>query len=140
MTKTNLLYLPVIAILGLSGCASPAVDMTQQQVSSLSDDQLCNLKNSYSWESKTEVEIGTRNLNCDPAYRQCLLQGFKKNTPEITLCTKQVNENWELQNKLEEQKKEAEKDKKELESKNKLNELIRQRNANKSPKVVIIQR
>ncbi len=89
----------------LSGCYSPAAEMSPQQISMMSDMQLCQLKNSYPWEQNTEIEIGRRNLNCDPAYNECLSQGHRPNSPAMAMCIKQVRENWALQREV--QKKDA---------------------------------
>lgn len=103
MRKTPLLFIaaPIAITLLLSGCESPATSMTQEQVSGLSNEQLCSLKSSYPWEQKTELEIGKRNLNCDPAYNECLGRGNQPNTPAMTTCIIQVRENWALQQEIQ---------------------------------------
>lgn len=85
----------------LSGCGSPAQQMTPQQISMLSNEQLCQLKNSYPWEQNTEIEIGRRNLNCDPAYNECIGRGNKPNTPAMAMCINQLRENWAMKKELE---------------------------------------
>lgn len=102
MRQTPLIFFiaPVAACLLLNGCESPAASMTPQQVSQLSNDQLCDLKNSYPWEQNTELEVGKRNLICDPAYNQCLGQGNKPDSPNMTTCINQLRENWALQEEL----------------------------------------
>lgn len=92
----------------LGACASPAQNMSPQQVSQLSDLQLCQLKNSYAYEQKTEIEIGKRNLNCHPAYMECASRGLKNGTPEMSLCANQVQENWAMQQRIQEQERELE--------------------------------
>ncbi len=95
--------LSMIALLCLGACQSPAVGMSPQELSSLSNEQLCSLQLSYPWEQKTEMEIGRRNLNCDPAFNQCLGQGHQPSSPGMTSCINQVRENWRLQKQVEDQ-------------------------------------
>ena len=97
--------MPVILVLGLSACTSPTANMPQASISQLSNNQLCQLQGAYMFEPKLEVEIGKRNLNCDPAFNHCLQQGTKPNTPQMLLCMTQIRENWELkrQAKIREQ-------------------------------------
>ena len=102
------LILPIILILGLAACASPAVNMSPEQVSQLSNDQLCQLKNSYAWEQKTEVEIGKRNLNCDPIYNQCRYQGHEDGSPQLASCMQQIRENLRLKQQMQAQQQEME--------------------------------
>jgi hypothetical protein len=85
-------YLLFLLVLTLSACASPAANMSSQQVASLSDQQLCNLQWNYPYEAKTEVEIGRRNLNCDPAYLECKSSGLKDGSPSLSHCIKTVQE------------------------------------------------
>lgn len=105
---------PVFAITVLSlallvaACASPAEHMSMQEVSTLSDKQLCDLKRMYRWEKKTELEIGRRNLNCDPDYIECASRGVKPNSPEMAVCIDQLRENRELKEKIEAQQRELE--------------------------------
>jgi len=97
----KIITLSTIILLG--ACASPAQNMTSDEVSQLSDLQLCQFKNTYAYEQKTEIEIGKRNLNCDPAYMECASRGLKNSTPEMSLCVKQVQDNWDMQQKLQAQ-------------------------------------
>jgi hypothetical protein len=92
----------------LYGCASPAQQMTPQQVSMLANKQLCDLHNAYPWEQKTEMEIGRRNLNCDPAFNECLNQGNKPGTPAMGLCVSQLRQSWELQRQVQQQQRQIE--------------------------------
>ena len=87
----------------VTACASPAQNMSVEQVSQLSDVQLCQLRGAYMYEPKTETEIGRRNLNCHPAYLECSNQGLQNGTPEMTLCARQLQEKWELQRQLQQQ-------------------------------------
>lgn len=85
-------YLLSAALL-LSACASPTLQMTQAQVASLSDDQVCKYKNNYRDETKLDAEIAHRNLNCDRFFRQCLAQGNQPGTKAMKFCTDILREN-----------------------------------------------
>lgn len=91
----------LLALFLLSACGSPAKQMTPQQISMLSNQQLCELKNRYAWEQNTEIEIGRRNLNCDPAFNECIEKGNKPNTPAMGICVEQTRKIWALQRELE---------------------------------------
>lgn len=90
----------------LGACSSPAQNMTEHQISQLSDIQLCQLKSSYAYEPKTEVEIGKRQINCHPAYLECEQKGFKRGTAELSICADQLVKQAELQKKIDQQQKE----------------------------------
>lgn len=107
-TKPTKITLPLILTLFVAACASPATKMTEHQVSQLSDLQLCQLKNSYSYEQKTEVEIGKRNLNCHPAYMQCRQNGYDNNSQEIHTCAQNLADRWALEKELAEKERELE--------------------------------
>lgn len=98
--------LSLACIMLVAACASPAEQMTMQEVSQLSDKQLCELKRTYRWEKKTELEIGKRNLNCDPDYIECSSRGVKPNSPEMAVCIDHLRENRALKEKLEQQQRE----------------------------------
>lgn len=87
--------LPLIAILCVTACASPAERMIYNGVAALSDYQLCHLQNSYRSEPKTMVEIGRRGLNCDPAATACMARGVANNSPSMPLCMSAVNMEWQ---------------------------------------------
>ncbi len=95
-------------ILFLAACTSPAEKMTALEVSTLSDRQLCELQRTYKWEKKTELEIGRRNLNCDPANIECMELGMRANTPEMAVCVRQMHEKAELQRQIDKQRQEIE--------------------------------
>lgn len=98
MKKTTAILTTIL----LAGCVtSPAVQMTSQEVSQLSNRQLCELRNNYPWEQNTEIEIGRRNLNCDPAENECLAQGNRPGTPAMALCVKQMRDGWAMQKELQ---------------------------------------
>lgn len=101
-------YLIPFLVLGLNACTSPAVNMTEYQVSQLSDLQLCQLKNSYAYEQKTEIELGKRNLNCHPAYMQCRQSGYDNNSQEIHTCAQNLADRWALEKKLADKERELE--------------------------------
>jgi len=100
-------YLILWAVLGLAACASPAAQMTPEQISSLSNQQLCNLKNNYLWDQNTEVEIGRRNLNCDPVYNECVQRGAESG-PELSLCMNQIRDKQVMEQKIAQQEAELE--------------------------------
>lgn len=85
-----------LAAVMLSGCASPTFYMPTAQIVSLGDDELCRYKNNYRDETKLEAEIARRNLNCDPYYRQCLVQGNLPGTQAMDFCTDILRENRRL--------------------------------------------
>jgi hypothetical protein len=89
-------YLQLLPLIILSACASPAAQMTPEQVSNLSNQQLCELTWNYPYEQKTQVEIGKRKINCDPVYIECDNSGVKPGTPGFMLCMKNVQERNEL--------------------------------------------
>lgn len=91
----------LISLLSLTACTSPAVTMTQAQVASLSNQQLCDLKNTYPYEQKTEVEIGRRNLNCDPVFNYCRIQGIEPNTPAMGMCIRNVHEQAAMEQQIQ---------------------------------------
>ncbi len=70
----------------LAGCASPIESMTAQQVSTLSDSQLCYSDGIHRKGEKTRQEIQRRNLNCDPAFRYCMDSGFTPGTNPFLGC------------------------------------------------------
>lgn len=96
---------------------SPATTMSPEQISQLSNQQLCELKNSYVWEQKTEVEIGKRNLNCDPDYNECLAKGIDPTTSSMGYCIKDIQEKRALEEKLEEKEAELKRKQEEIEDK-----------------------
>lgn len=96
-------YLLIFAVLSLTACVSPAAQMTPEQLSTLSNQQLCNLKNNYLWDQNTEIEVGRRNLNCDPIYNECLLRGAEPNGAEMALCMNQIREQQAMQRTINQQ-------------------------------------
>jgi hypothetical protein len=121
--KNTLLALALI--IPLTGCESPAARMSPHDIASLSNQQLCSLNNSYGWEEKTQIEIGRRNLNCDPIFNECINRGTKQNTPEMALCINQIHQTLALQEQLEEQQRD-------LEYQRTLNEIQLRKEANKN--------
>ena len=85
-------FVPSLLLL-LTACASPTFEMTPAQVASLSDDQICKYDNNYRDETKLELEIAKRNLNCDPYYRTCLKQGNAPGSQAIKFCQDVLREN-----------------------------------------------
>jgi hypothetical protein len=86
----------VSVFLILSGCASPALNMTNQQIAQLSDDQLCSFQNNYRSESRTKAEIARRGLNCDRFYRECLRRGNQPGSQAMDFCMDILRENERL--------------------------------------------
>lgn len=82
--------------LSLGACASPTFEMTPAQVASLSDDQLCKYENNYRDETKLDLEISRRNLNCDRFFRACLKQGNQPGTKAMSFCQDVLRENERL--------------------------------------------
>jgi hypothetical protein len=128
------IFLGLCVLVLLSGCMSPAARMSQEDISSLSNQQLCGLNNSYGWEEKTQIEIGRRNLNCDPVFNECLNRGSKPNTPEMALCTNQIRQTMQLEEQVKRQQKTLEsqmdKQRRELEYQRGLDNLQRMKQAN----------
>lgn len=87
----------------VSSCVSPATNMSPDQISQLSSQQLCELRNTYGWEQKTEIEIGKRDLNCDPDYNECLAKGADPKTPAMAYCIKEIQEKRAMKNKIAKQ-------------------------------------
>jgi hypothetical protein len=87
----------LITLLTLTACASPVMKMSDAEVKSLSDDQLCRYDNAYRSEARTTREIARRNLNCDPAFRTCLKRGNTPNTDAMKFCMDIIRENERLQ-------------------------------------------
>jgi hypothetical protein len=85
----------------LGACSSPALQMSAEQIRTLSDDQLCSYKNSYAAEPKTELEIAKRKLNCNPFHRACLKQGLEPSSKGFEVCMHLMQENQRLQRNLE---------------------------------------
>jgi|GEM_PF-2578527 len=122
--KKILLGLSVFVL--LTGCASPAAKMSQRDITNLSNQQLCGLNNNYGWEEKTQIEIGRRNLNCDPVFNECANRGLKPNTPEIALCMNQIHQTLDLQAQVRKQQSD-------LEYQRTLNEIQLRKQANQVP-------
>jgi len=98
----------MMCLIGLVGCTSPIADMSPAQVAQLTDDQLCGYRNYYPYDQNTELEIGRRNLNCDPATRSCMKRGLNEGSPELNLCVTELRNKWALESQLANQAKENE--------------------------------
>jgi hypothetical protein len=139
---TKLLSLSLVLI--VSACAeSPATTMTPQQISTLSNTQLCGLHNNYAWDQATEMEIGRRNLICDPAYIECSNRGNKPGTPAMALCMDQLRQNWALQEEVQKKDHELQQKQIELNNQQRWNNILNQSNRPQqlisTPHGVIIQ-
>jgi hypothetical protein len=93
MTRRSLVF---VLIMLISGCASPAFNMTDQQIHTLSDDQLCSFKNGYRAEARTEAEVARRGLNCNRYHRECLRRGNRPGTQAMDFCMDLLRENERL--------------------------------------------
>lgn len=85
----NKLILTAI-LLVLAGCStvqlSPTKDMTEEQISHLSDERLCDLQANSQFEPKLEVEIGKRDIECTKEFLACKRQGYTPKTPTFENC------------------------------------------------------
>lgn len=74
----------------LIGCTttqvSPTRDMTEEQISHLSDERLCDLQSRSQFEPKLEVEIGKRDIECTKEFLACKRQGYTPKTPTFENC------------------------------------------------------
>lgn len=82
--------------LALGGCTSPAVYLSDTDILSLTDDQLCDYNNNYRSESRTQAEIRRRDLNCNRYHRTCLKKGIQPNTEAMAFCEDMLRENERL--------------------------------------------
>lgn len=89
-------YLVIVLVCIITACSSPAELMNDQQVRALSDDQLCDYKNAYRNEYRTEAEIGRRGLNCNRYYRECLRRGNQPESQAMSFCMDLLRENERL--------------------------------------------
>jgi hypothetical protein len=99
---TSLLSLAALCLV-LTACQSPTATMHPQQVSQLSNQQLCNLKNSYPWEQNLELELGKRGLNCDPDFNECRNRGIDTSSPAMASCINDIREKRQLQREMQQQ-------------------------------------
>ncbi len=90
----SILY--VLGVLVLASCASPAMNMTDDQIAQLSDDSVCDMKNNYRSYSKINDEVLRRNINCDPHFRKCLAKGNKPGTDAMQFCMDLLDQNERL--------------------------------------------
>jgi hypothetical protein len=90
----KILLIPLILL--AAACASPTFQMTPEQVMSLTDDQLCTYQNNYRAETKLEMEIARRNLNCNRFHRECLRRGNVPGTEAMAFCESLLRENERL--------------------------------------------
>lgn len=90
----SILY--VFTTFSLASCASPAMNMTDEQIAHLSDDSLCDMNNNYRSYSRVNNEILKRNINCDRHYRQCLAKGNQPNTKAMDFCMDLLRQNERL--------------------------------------------
>lgn len=86
----------LMAVAGLSACASPALNMPNEQIRAMGDDQLCSLQNNYRSEPRVNAEIAARGLNCDRYFRECLRRGNKPQTESMNFCMDLLRENERL--------------------------------------------
>lgn len=94
--------LSIFVVLFLAACASPTLKMSDQQIMSLSDDQLCSYKNNYRDEPRLNAELAARNLGgmeCNRHYRSCLRRGNQPNTEAMNFCMDVLRENERLRDR-----------------------------------------
>ncbi len=88
--------LTLLTVCLIAACASPAFNMTDEQIRSMPDDQLCSYKNTYRAEARTEAEIARRGLNCNRYYRECMRRGNQPGTQAMDFCMDLLRENERL--------------------------------------------
>lgn len=83
-------WLLMTGFIALAACSttqvSPTKTMTEEQISHLSDETLCDLQSSSQFEPKLEVEIGKRDLECTKEFLACKRKGFTPKTPTFENC------------------------------------------------------
>lgn len=88
--------LALMAVLALAACASPTMKMSDQQIATTSDDQLCSYKNNYREEPRLNAELTRRGLGaleCNPRFRQCMARGNQPGTNAMDFCMDVLAEN-----------------------------------------------
>jgi hypothetical protein len=69
---------------------------TQEQIITMSDDDVCNLSYSRVLTTETEKYISTeiiyRHLDCNPDHRTCIAYGIQKGTKEYSECRMKLRE------------------------------------------------
>jgi hypothetical protein len=96
--------LAFLGLLVLAACASPTMKMSDQQIVSLSDDQLCSYKNNYREESRLNAELARRGLGgmeCNRFYRECLRRGNQPGTQPMFFCMDTLKENERLRDRMD---------------------------------------
>ena len=94
--------LALFGLLFLAACASPTMKMSDQQIYSLSDDQLCNYKTSYREEPRLNAELARRGLGgmqCNRHYRECVRRGNQSGTEALNFCMDTLRENERLRDR-----------------------------------------
>ncbi|OFW88083.1 MAG: hypothetical protein A3B66_07140 [Alphaproteobacteria bacterium RIFCSPHIGHO2_02_FULL_46_13] len=83
-------FLSLALLVVLSGCVtqqdSPTKNMTEEQISHLADERLCDLQANSNFEPKLEVEIGKRDIECTKEFLSCKRQGYTPKTPAFENC------------------------------------------------------
>lgn len=90
-------FIAFAAVLFLAACASPALKMTPQEISALSDERLCSIHNGYDREPRVEAEVNRRRVICDRHVRECLARGNQPGTEAMGFCVAMLRENQRLQ-------------------------------------------
>ena len=93
------ILLSMATVLLVAACASPTMKMSDQEIASLSDDQLCGYKSSYREEPRLNNELARRGIPdeaCNRFYRECLRRGNQPNTEAMNFCMDLVRENERL--------------------------------------------
>lgn len=96
--------LSIAAVLLVVACASPTMKMSDQQIVSLSDDQLCSYKRNYREEPRLNEELARRGLGgmeCNPHYRECLRRGNQPGTEALNFCMDVLHDNARLRREMD---------------------------------------
>lgn len=86
-------YFLLLFLCLFTGCMSseplplpPTEKMTKEEVSQLSSLQLCRYKRNYADETKLEIELGKRDLDCSDEGLYCLKRGIEPMNPQYESC------------------------------------------------------
>lgn len=73
--------------------------MSDQQIASLSDEQICNYKRNYREEPRLNDELMRRGLGameCNPNFRECARRGNQPGTESMNFCMDVLQDNERL--------------------------------------------
>lgn len=89
----------IAVCLFVGACASPTMKMSDPQIMSLSDDQICSYKNNYKEEPRLNAEMARRGMvpmDCNPRFRECARRGNRPGTEAMNFCMDMLRENERL--------------------------------------------